>query len=597
MTTRTLSLLRFVGATSVLLLALAPPAAGQANFIIPDTTGVAGSSVTIDVTLNTFDDLAGFNVEIVPCRSAAGSSLTLTEALFANGEPGQLEHLTVFDPGNQDPTNPTTPAFVFTDTFPECLAVTTSCVQIPCVPPVLTPVACTEVHDFVNLEDCGGQSPGAPPLIGGSAEFSVVVSIAMGDVVVLPIGQHLVARLTYLIPATAQLGEEFAISVRQGSGQAIPTTVLPNIPSGSSTRSICCDPANNSGSITVVGGCTAPEALTCTPDLGGIRLDWSNPQDFTFLEVQRNGTVIATLPNGNETTFLDTTPELGTQSYVVVGQCPDPPGGGPQASAECLVDVLRLSCDDNVLASGGSTTIPIRFQHTSQQVTAVQFGLLHDSTRLIPTGMLDPGDVTFPPMTGFEILSLFPNESNPVGVTYVAIFDEFDPMMVPVTGPGPRVVEIEYQVVNGAPSGPTPITFTDTLGSPFPIAPELTLIDPLTGGISSVTPITDDGSVIIGGKFIRGDCNQDNAITLADAITCLQLLFTPGVIADPMCDDQQDVDDNGVRSISDAIALLNYLFGGAGDLTAPFPPTIPATCDIDPTPDSLECTVDPSYCP
>jgi len=471
------------------------------------------------------------------------------------------------------------------NTYPECPGATI-CDPLDCVIPTLP--GC-DVHNFPALPNCSGQGAATLPLLGGSAELAVVMELIPSTPPgVLEAGSHVVMRLTYGIPLAAQPGEEFLISVRKGSAVAEPSVI-----DAAGAEILCCDLLANSGLVTVVAGCTAPELLTCQPGLGGVQLDWSNPQDFTSIDIQRNGVVIATLPNGTETSFLDTTPELGTQEYVVIGQCPDPPGGGPQSSTSCSVEVLRLSADDDVLASGGSTTVPIRFQHTAGLVGGVQFGLRHDSTRLNPTGMTLSGDVTI--AAGFEQLTI---DSMNSGLTYVAVFEEdVAPLTIPVSGPGPRVVEIEYEVVAGAASGPTSITFTDTLGSPFPISPELSLRDPMTGVFAPVTPITDDGSVLIGGKFIRGDCNQDNSITLVDAIACLQLLFTPGAIPDPMCDDQQDVNDDGMRTISDAIALLNYLFGGAGPLAAPFPPTNPATCELDPTPDALDCAVDPAYCP
>ncbi len=82
--------------------------------------------------------------------------------------------------------------------------------------------------------------------------------------------------------------------------------------------------------------------------------------------------------------------------------------------------------------------------------------------------------------------------------------------------------------------------------------------------------------------FVRGDANFDDVVNITDAVFTLVFLFAGGV--SPACVDAVDTDDTGTLEITDAIRLLNHLFGGA----PPPPPPYPAP-GRDPTPDALGC--------
>ena len=89
-------------------------------------------------------------------------------------------------------------------------------------------------------------------------------------------------------------------------------------------------------------------------------------------------------------------------------------------------------------------------------------------------------------------------------------------------------------------------------------------------------------------SFFRGDPNGDGSTNITDALAILQFLFQGG--GDPGCTDAADIDDDGQIAITDAVRLLNHLFQGGDAPAAPGPPTPGAACGVDPTTDDeLTC--------
>ncbi|MEM7164787.1 MAG: FG-GAP-like repeat-containing protein [Planctomycetota bacterium] len=85
--------------------------------------------------------------------------------------------------------------------------------------------------------------------------------------------------------------------------------------------------------------------------------------------------------------------------------------------------------------------------------------------------------------------------------------------------------------------------------------------------------------------FVRGDCNDDGATNIADAVNLLGYLFPGsggGVVLG--CFDACDHNDDGSLDISDPIAVLGFLFGASGGLPAPT-----VACGPDPSGDLLDC--------
>ncbi|MBN1443388.1 MAG: family 10 glycosylhydrolase [Planctomycetes bacterium] len=83
-------------------------------------------------------------------------------------------------------------------------------------------------------------------------------------------------------------------------------------------------------------------------------------------------------------------------------------------------------------------------------------------------------------------------------------------------------------------------------------------------------------------SFIRGDANQDGRADISDAVAILGYLFLGS--AEPDCFSALDADDSGHLVLTDAVYVLNRLFLGGAPIPDPHP-----ECGADPSPDGLSC--------
>lgn len=87
-------------------------------------------------------------------------------------------------------------------------------------------------------------------------------------------------------------------------------------------------------------------------------------------------------------------------------------------------------------------------------------------------------------------------------------------------------------------------------------------------------------------NFVRGDCNFDGVVDVADPITLLSFLFpASGTALPPSCMDAFDTNDDEAVDVADAVRLISALFGSPAP---PLPP--PLTCGPDPDGVQLDCT-------
>ena len=88
-------------------------------------------------------------------------------------------------------------------------------------------------------------------------------------------------------------------------------------------------------------------------------------------------------------------------------------------------------------------------------------------------------------------------------------------------------------------------------------------------------------------EFIRGDCNVDGFVNIADAIYLVNALFIPGPFILP-CYRACDTDDNSVANLNDVVQIFNVLYvPGSTPIAPPYP-----DCGPDPTPDFYPCNYD-----
>jgi len=88
--------------------------------------------------------------------------------------------------------------------------------------------------------------------------------------------------------------------------------------------------------------------------------------------------------------------------------------------------------------------------------------------------------------------------------------------------------------------------------------------------------------------FLRGDCNTDTQVDLADAATVIASQFQGFEVG---CLDACDSNDDGLINLADSVFLLNFLFL-FGDLP---PDPGPYMAGPDPTEDDLDCAL-PASC-
>ena len=91
----------------------------------------------------------------------------------------------------------------------------------------------------------------------------------------------------------------------------------------------------------------------------------------------------------------------------------------------------------------------------------------------------------------------------------------------------------------------------------------------------------DLGACVVEPTFRRGDADTNGKVEITDAIAVLNFLFSGG--ATPTCMDAADADDNSTVEITDPILILGFLFLGSAE---PAPPGT-TDCGMDPSADTL----------
>jgi len=164
---------------------------------------------------------------------------------------------------------------------------------------------------------------------------------------------------------------------------------------------------------------------------------------------------------------------------------------------------------------------------------------------------------------------------------------------IPV-GDNQEILLLDFDVANdlGGQVAPllTDISFIPSSGNP-PIT------NRIVDGSYSETPNLVDGAIelVDFNPFLRGDCNRDTFVDIADGIAILAYLFQSQPVGGNSgpCLDACDVDDSATAGnpgigIGDAVYVFTYQFAGGSPPPAPFP-----DMGIDPTTgDGIGCDGD-----
>ncbi len=372
-----------------------------------------------------------------------------------------------------------------------------------------------------------------------------------------------------------------------------------------------------------IGICHDVNALNPTAAADGVTtltINGGSPADFDQINIIPNGgatapetsgvnqaVVIAFLGGvelsaGTDYEILEITYELsGPDAFATVNYCSTTPGGafpvetvvtqvgGASVSATLVPNTIEVGAifpptfrlaTDLTVAAGTTTDAAVTMDNPEFDIYGFSFGVTHDASIVTLTEIL-PGTDT--QTAEFFVVDNAP--ANGDGGVVAAILSLSAPLQLIGPGNDYEVAIFSYDVAGtAAVDDVSALTFVDTLeaeaGSP---AVELLV----SFGEIGMVPVTDDGSILVtsiggggGPEFIRGDCNGDGSIDIADPVYNLQFLFVAG----PQdCEVSQDTNDDGGVDIADPVYNLAALFTGG--------PAVPApnVCGVDPTPDTLTC--------
>ena len=155
-----------------------------------------------------------------------------------------------------------------------------------------------------------------------------------------------------------------------------------------------------------------------------------------------------------------------------------------------------------------------------------------------------------------------------------SIIDElppFDGQQAPASATPLLLGTLSGSIPAGATMGTSyPVEFIDGLdgstGTPVDNRVWIQGFDyPANGNASSV-----DVEQPAGTPFVRGDCNDDGGIDVADAVSFLDIAIS-GSGGSFVCDGACDTNNDGALDIADAVYSLTFQFSGGPDPAAPFP--------------------------
>ena len=211
-------------------------------------------------------------------------------------------------------------------------------------------------------------------------------------------------------------------------------------------------------------------------------------------------------------------------------------------------------------------------------------GMEHDAALLNVDSVAWNADIGFDP--DFEGINTSPANGWTIGVVYS--FTGANTLAFETATP---VLNVSYSTIGSALAGledptTTGLNWSNELGSP-------PVVNVVVVAGSSLEPALQDGSLTLFPQyappdtpFIRGNCNGDAIINIADGIWILNDLFQNGPAS--TCTAACDVNSDGMMDTGDAIYIISFRLLSGPVPSAPFP-----GCDIE---EGADCEV-VSTCP
>ena len=203
-----------------------------------------------------------------------------------------------------------------------------------------------------------------------------------------------------------------------------------------------------------------------------------------------------------------------------------------------------------------------------------QFGVEYDAAAVEATGVSSIGALSGlsggagPAFFGVNLTPGLPVGASG-GVTLGVVYSLMGGVSLAYDG-ATDVVSIEFDVVPfGVDPATTLVSFRDDLGDPM--LPTSVVV----GGNSFLVTGSPGGFIVIEDSgYLRGDCNDDAIVNIADGIWILNELFLAGPPND--CEAACDANDDSVFDQTDAIYIFNYQ-----SFEGPPPPTPFPDCGFD----------------
>ena len=297
-----------------------------------------------------------------------------------------------------------------------------------------------------------------------------------------------------------------------------------------------------------------------------VEVTWTAPAGTTATVI-RNGLVVGTAVA--PATNLFEIPPPGLVEYAVVL---DTPAGVllPGRSAIVVPDpAVRLYLLDETVIRPATTTAALYLDQGVGPGQGVSAGICIDYSE-VAVSDVELGNIfdTLLPVPSF--FELNPFYSNGIGIGIV--YDLFGVTTLPV-GAAYELVTFEVESLT---TGTVTTEFRpcDEIGSP-------NISSAVVVNGSSIPPLLISGFITFTDIFfLRGDCNFDGSVDLADPLF-LGLRLFDATVNDYPCREACEANGDGAVNIADMVWILGYLFAGGPAPVAPFP-----DCGPDPEPET-----------